>query len=165
MLSPSSSDCSLRRSTTSDAVERYDFGNTRLTAVATTTVTASTARKTVRRARSAAQNNAAFTSGPPWRSKHAGLDADHVVRLDAVAKIRIELERRAVRALAVNREAALGAARRQAAAERQRAHHRRSGLERIRAGALHGAIYIEDRGARDEDRVAGRELDVRGDRK
>src|SRR5687768_401009 len=93
------------------------------------------------------------------RLEEAFAHVDHVVGLDRVGELGVDALG-AVPVLAADLHAALGAARGDAARDRDRLHDGHVGLEPVRPTLLHLAVHVDHRRAVHVDRVARRELDV-----
>src|SRR3954468_6212206 len=92
-------------------------------------------------------------------------DDDDVVRQDRGDGANVEFHRPlAVDGRTTQLDAALAAARRDAAAERDGLHDGHAGLHRVGAGMHHLAVDLEHRSGVDVDRVAALQLEVLGER-
>ncbi len=87
-------------------------------------------------------------------------DVDHVIGLHRIGQTRVDRSECPVRCLAADLQAAVGAARRHAAAEGERLHHGHGLLQPVRARALHLPVDIENRGALHENRIAVLQLEI-----
>src|SRR5258705_2676387 len=124
-------------------------------------VTASTVTKALRRALRARMY---WLRSMEDSLKKRFFDNDDVVRHHLGHGADVELGRAAVRAGAAQLDAALAAARRDAAAERDGLHDRHAGFHRVGARVDHLAVDVEHRRGVDVHGVATLQLEVLGER-